>query len=205
MVIPDIFLLGAGGHCRACVDVVESTGAFNIVGIVEAEGAETSDVFGYPIIGVDHSLEEFAERYDFALVAVGQIKSSRIRAGLYQKAKSLGANFATVVSPTAYLSKRAVLGAGSIVMHKSVVNCGVEVGENCIINSRALLEHDTSIGDHCHISTSATVNGGVKIGVGTFIGSGAILREGIKIGNGCIIGAGAMVMQDVSDNSVVKG
>lgn len=38
----DIILLGAGGHCRSCIDVIEQEGRFRIAGIVDkAEEAES--------------------------------------------------------------------------------------------------------------------------------------------------------------------
>ena len=32
---PEIILLGGGGHCRSCIDVIEQAGDFNIAGIVD--------------------------------------------------------------------------------------------------------------------------------------------------------------------------
>jgi len=32
---PNIILLGAGGHCKSCIDVIEAEGKFTIVGILD--------------------------------------------------------------------------------------------------------------------------------------------------------------------------
>ena len=44
---PEIILLGAGGHCRSCIDVVESEGRFTVAGIVDRiDGGGSSSVLG---------------------------------------------------------------------------------------------------------------------------------------------------------------
>ena len=35
MTKPEIILVGVGGHCRSCVDVIEWEGRFDILGIVD--------------------------------------------------------------------------------------------------------------------------------------------------------------------------
>ena len=39
---PEILLIGAGGHCRACIDVIRAEGRFAIAGVVERDGAAVS-------------------------------------------------------------------------------------------------------------------------------------------------------------------
>ena len=114
------------------------------------------------------------------LVTIGQIKTSKIRERAFAVAKKRALPY-LIVSPNAYCSRHANIGAGTMVMHGAVVNAACVVGENCIVNSMALLEHDVSIGDHTHIATGARVNGGVKIGPRCFIGSGAVLQTISKL------------------------
>jgi FlaA1/EpsC-like NDP-sugar epimerase len=52
MIKPKIILIGAGGHCRSCIDVIEQQDRFEILGIVDKAGQdEPSGVLGYPLIG----------------------------------------------------------------------------------------------------------------------------------------------------------
>ena len=30
-----LILVGAGGHCKSCIDIVEKTGEYNIVGLID--------------------------------------------------------------------------------------------------------------------------------------------------------------------------
>ena len=198
-----IILVGGGGHCHSCVDVIEIEKRFRIAGIVD-ENLALSNVLGYPILGQDRNLPALLSEIPHALITVGQILSPNIRIKLYEILKSLGADLPTIVSPKSTVSSHARLGEGTIVMHNSLVNANSAVGANCIINSGAIVEHDVRIQDHCHIATSATINGSAIIGHGCFIGSGAVIREGVMIGAGSIIGAGVTIMTDCPEGTTVK-
>ena len=200
-----VVLLGGGGHCRSLIDVIEQTGIYSILGVLEKEGVSCSNLLGYPLLGSDHDLPAFIEQNCAVVIAIGQIKTSGPREQLYHYAKEAGAEMPTVVSPRAYLSRHARIAAGTTVMHEAIVNCSAEIGENCIINTKALVEHDAKIGNHTHIATGAFVNGGVQIGQRCFIGSGAVIHNDIDIGDGCLIGAGTIVQTNLPDGTVLKG
>ena len=159
-----ILLIGAGGHCKSCIDVIEQIGEWKIVGVIDQIDSGFKEVLGYSVIGSDEDLAELRKRYEYAFVTVGQIRSADLKMNLFQKLKELGFKQPCLVSPLAYVSKHAQIGEGSIVMHHALVNTMAKVGDNCIINTKALIEHDASVEDHCHISTGATINGGVVVG-----------------------------------------
>jgi sugar O-acyltransferase (sialic acid O-acetyltransferase NeuD family) len=200
---PSIFLVGAGGHARACIDVVEQEGRFHIAGLVGTRDEVGSRVLGYPVLGADHDLSRLVREHGHAIVTVGQIKTPEVRMQLFGALESLGADLPAIVSPRAYVSRHALLGPGTVVLHGAVVNAGASVGRNCIVNSQSLVEHDAVIGDHCHVSTGATVNSGVRIGEGTFIGSNTSVRQGTRIGARCVIGMGQRILEDCADGTQV--
>ncbi len=189
----NLILIGAGGHAQSCIDVIEQLGTYNIIGLVDLPESKNNKIFGYEVIASDKELQKIREHCEYALVSVGQIKSSLIRRDLFQKAKNAGFKMPTIISPSAYVSKRATIGGGSIIMNGAVINAGVCVGENCIVNNLALLDHSTILEDHCHVSTGARLNGEVRVGLGSFIGSGSIVKEGIRIGSECLVGMGVCV------------
>ena len=199
-----ILLIGAGGHARSCIDVIETVEQFEIAGLIEKSESISNESLGYPVIGTDDNLKALRQQYKNALITVGQIKSPKIRIKLYQLLKELDFTLPVIVSPHAYVSKHAQIGEGSIIMHGAIVNANAKIGNNCIINNKALIEHDAIIGDHCHIATGAIINGEVSVGDKTFVGSGVVTKQGISIGNNCIIGAGAIIKNDIKPNQVVK-
>ena len=200
----EIILIGAGGHARACIDVIEFEDRFKIAGLVEKDESSTVNNIGYPGIGVDDDLETLRPKYTYALVTVGQIKSPETRIKIYKMLKVLEYQLPVVISPSAYISKHAEIGEGTIIMHGAIVNACARIGANCIINNNALVEHDVKIGYHCHIATGAILNGEVQIGEGTFIGSGVVTKQGIIIGKNCVIGGGCVIKKNVPDNQIVN-
>ena len=172
-----IILIGGGGHCSACVDVIEQEGRFAIAGIVDVPEKKQHNILGYSVIGSDADLVELIKMFQNVLITLGQIKSPNRRMELFNGLMQMGACFPVIQSPLAYVSPHAHVAEGSIIMHHALINAGARVGRNCIINTKALVEHDAVIEDHCHISTGAVVNGGVAIGSGSFFGSGAVSKE----------------------------
>jgi sugar O-acyltransferase (sialic acid O-acetyltransferase NeuD family) len=196
-----IILVGGGGHCRACIDVIEQEGRFTIAGIVDVPEKIQHKVLGYPVIGSDSDLAELIKSCPNVLLTLGQIKSPSRRMELFYDLMAMGAHFPVIQSPFAYVSPHAHVAEGTIVMHHALINAGARVGRNCIINNKALIEHDAAIEDHCHISTGAVVNGGVKIGSGTFFGSNAVCKENIEIGESAVISCGVIVVKNIPKTS----
>ena len=201
MTKPSILLVGAGGHARACIDVIEQENRFLITGLLGLPEQVEENILGYPVLGTDNDLSSLRERCDHALITIGQIKSPESRMRLFMLLSKSNFMLPCIISPYAYVSKHATIGAGSIVMHNAIVNSGAIVGRNCIINTRSLIEHDVRIDDHCHISTGAIINGGVQIGTETFIGSGSVVREGTTISSKCFIGMGQSITQNCNVGS----
>ena len=200
----EIILIGAGGHARSCIDVLEEENQFEIVGLIEKGESISNESLGYPVIGTDDDLKVFRQQYKNALITVGQIKSPKIRIKLFQLLIKLDFTLPVILSPKSYVSKHAQIGKGSIIMHGVIINANAKIGNNCIINNRALIEHDAVIGDHCHIATGAIINGEVSVGNETFIGSGAVTKQSISIGKNCVIGAGVVLKNDIESTELLR-
>ena len=177
----NLYLIGGGGHCRSCIDVIEQQGEFEIKGIFDLEENLDKNVLNYQIIDIDNNLEKYVDDENYFLITIGYIKTPKLREEIFNKLLKLNANFATVISPRAYVSRYAKVGMGTIIMHDALINANVNVGRNCIINSKALLEHDVIVKDNCHISTASVLNGGVTIEKNSFIGSNSTVIQGVNI------------------------
>lgn len=200
-----LILVGGGGHCKSCIDVIEAQGIYIIAGILDLPEKKGSSVLGYPVLGTDDDLERFVEQGYLFLVTVGQIKSAALKKQLFEKLTRLNAVLPEIVSPMAYVSAHARLGAGTIVMHGAVVNAGALIGNNVIINTGALIEHDVEVADHVHVSTKAVLNGAAAVAAETFIGSNTVVSNGVAIGAAIVIGAGSTVTDNLTEPGVYMG
>lgn len=194
----NIILIGGGGHCRACIDVVELSGIFKIAGILDTAENIGKEISGYKVIGTDKDFEELIDRGYAFHIAIGSLDKMELRKDIFVSLKKMGGTLPPIISPRAYVSKTAQLGEGTMVMHHAFVNAFATVGENTILNSGSAIEHDVRIGNHCHVSTHSIVNGGSIVGDEVFVGSGAVLINGITVEQGSVIGAGTVVHKSIA-------
>ncbi|MBI96739.1 acetyltransferase [bacterium] len=199
-----IILLGNGGHCKSCIDVIENSDEFQIKGIITKDKNFSERFMNYKILGNDAAISSSFDKDDFGLIAVGQIKSAIKRVLLFDLLRKNKIKLATVRSKNSLVSRTALLGEGTITMHNAIINSDAKIGMNCILNTNCLVEHDVTIGNHCHISTGVILNGGVSIGNQSFIGSGCVVKEGITIGDNVLVSAGQIVMKDLASNTLHK-
>ena len=188
----NIVLVGGGGHCISLIDIIENGNEFNILGVLDPNTVK-KNILGYKILGDDSLIPELVGENTYFLITVGQIKSYSIRKNIAEILLKNNAKLATIISPTAYDSRHAHIGNGSVVMNHAVVNAKSKIGNNCIINTMANVDHGVLIQDFCHISTCAVINGDSVIEKGTFIGSNATISNNIIIKENSIIGAGKFI------------
>lgn len=199
-----LLLVGGGGHCVSCVDVIEQMGVYTIVGIVDTADKVGTQLMGYPYIGTDADLQSLVQQYKNAFVTMGQLKTNTLRKSLVQKLLEYDAHIPNLISPRAHVASSASIGRGNIIMHDVLINAQAKIGDFCILNSKCLVEHDCEVGSYSHLATGAILNGAVQLGSDCFVGSGATVIQSIKIGANSVIGAGVTIKQNISSNSLIK-
>jgi sugar O-acyltransferase (sialic acid O-acetyltransferase NeuD family) len=200
-----IVLVGGGGHCRSVIDVIECEDRFDIAGIVDKEELLGESILGYKVIATDLDLKKLISEYKNFMITIGQVKANIRRVELFSLVKGWGGIFPSIQSPKAYVSNRAFIDEGTVIMHRALVNVNASVGKNSIINTGAVIEHDSSIGDHCHIATGVYVNGDCQVQDHCFVGSKAVIIQGITLGNNSVVAAGAVIVSNVEPGSVYAG
>jgi acetyltransferase EpsM len=197
----DLLVCGTRTFALEVADVVEGTPGLRVVAFVENEdrGRCERPHGGLPVRWVE-DVGDLRESADF-VCGLGTTRRSRFTRQL----EALGLRGATVVHPTAHVSGRSELGAGSIVLPGAVVGSHTRVGRHAILNRGVLIGHHTTLGDHVTLSPGANVAGACRIGDAAYIGMGAMVLNGISVGEHTVVGAGAVVTRDVPDRTKVVG
>ncbi|MDI9402425.1 MAG: NeuD/PglB/VioB family sugar acetyltransferase [Limnohabitans sp.] len=112
---------------------------------------------------------------------------------------------ASIIDPSAHVSKSAELGAGVFVGTGAIVHARARISRLAIVNTRAVVEHDCVVQHAAHIAPAAVLCGGVHVGARAQIGAGAVLIPGIRVGDDAVVGAGAVVVRDVEAGATVAG
>ena len=201
----DIILVGGGGHCKACIDVIELEAKFQIKGILDLPEKKGQKILGYKIIGNDDDITDFAKQgYNF-IITVGHLGNPKLRTRLYNAVKEKGGLLPIIISPLSHISNYSSIGKGTIIMHHAIINADTHIGKNCIVNNKALIEHDVVIDDNTHISTGVLINGNCSIGKNCFVGSGAAVKQSLVVCQNTIVGIGAIVTKDIKESGVYVG
>lgn len=198
-----LILIGGGGHCKSVIEAAESQGR-EILGVLDMPEDIGKEILSTKVIGTDDDIPQYVDKAEF-VITVGFIKNPAIRIKLYNKVKEAGGKLATIIASTAYVSKYATIGEGTVVMHQAFVNAGARIGNNVILNTFTNVEHDAVIGDQCHISTGTMVNGDCKVGANCFIGSQSVLANGITVGDDIVVGAGSLVRKSINIKGIYSG
>lgn len=186
-----MILYGASGHAKVIIDILESNK--NKIDYIVDDNPSINELLGYDV-------RRNETEYDEAIISIGD---SDIRKQVVKNIKVK--RYITAIHPSAIVSPRAIVGAGTVVMQGAVIQSCANIGKHCIINTCASVDHDCLLGDFVHVAPHATVLGGVTIGEGSWIGAGAVLKQYVTIGKNCTIGAGAVVLRDVPDGTTVIG
>jgi sugar O-acyltransferase (sialic acid O-acetyltransferase NeuD family) len=186
-----LVIIGAGGHALSCLDVIRSTGLFNVIGYVDKESSGNWE--GIPYLGNDEQLEEVFKKCPNFFLGIGQIRDAGVRKRIATRLRSLRANFPNIVSPKAHVGFGVVMHEGTIVMHGAHVGPRSTIGPFNILNSKSLVEHGVTTGEFVHISTAAVINGDVQIGDEVFVGSNSIVRHKLTIPSKAFVQAGEFI------------
>lgn len=194
-----LIVFGAGGHAAVVIDIVEADGGREIVAVAD----DGDSLAGTTILGHRVGPGEALPRGVPVVIAIGD---NDTRADVARRLAAAGHHAAeALVHPTAVVSPRARLGAGTVVMPGAVVNARASIGPHGIVNTGSVIDHDCEIGDFVHLAPGVHLAGGVSVGARTQIGVGASVIPGVRIGAGALVGAGAVVIRDVADDVVTIG
>ena len=199
-----ILIVGAGGFGREVLHWARDAWpeqASRIAGFLSAECDRPA--------GHDSSLEIIAapDHYepqpgDALLLAIG---IPIVRRQVVESLRSRGAQFLTLVHPTAIVARTAAIGEGSIVCPYSIVSDSARVGAFVLMNYHSSLGHDASAGDHAVLSPYATLGGNASIGDDVFMGLHASVGPGRRVGARSKVSANSCALSDAPPDSIIYG
>lgn len=200
----DLIIVGAGGFGRELLqwvkDINSVTPTWNVLGFIDdnpeaLKGYECD----YKVIGgISGCVPHDDVRYAMAVANPGT------KERISQEMRLRGAQFASIIHPTALISNYARIGEALVMYPNSVVTVNVAIGDFVTILSSGV-GHDATIGDYCTISSYCDVTGGVTLGRRVFMGSHVTITPGRRVGDDAFVAAGSVVMTNVRAGYRVYG
>lgn len=201
----DLIIIGAGGDGKNVAEVIEEIGdEWNLLGFLDDDPEKQGiEINGVPVLG---KIADIA-RYDncYFVILIGSPKGSFIKKRLVTELGINLENYATIIHPSAIVSKYANVGKGSVILPGVTIMANAEIGNHVFIASKTNVGHDTKIGDYVAISALAAIAGNVIIEEGCYIGLNSSIRDGVTIGKWSLVGMGSVVIHDVPAYHVVAG
>lgn len=206
-----VVVVGAGGHGREVLDVVEagaaaSPGSVTLVGVLDDAPSEVNLARlaerGIPFLGAVDSWLAAASRGTRYLLGVGSGESRR---ALDERFTAAGLEAATAVHPSAVVGSQVRLAPGVVVLPGAMVATNTTVGRHTHLHRSANVGHDCVLGAYVTVNPSASVSGDCVVEDGVLVGVGASVLQGLALRQGATVGGGACVVQDVPEKTVVKG
>lgn len=196
-----LLILGARPYSLAFADAFEDVTHFEIAGFVENRERDRAGTLhgGRMIYWID-DLPRFRDTHQ---VICGL--ATTFRDQFITPVKAMGLIFATLVHPTANVSRRSTLGEGANINIGSTIAGFTTVGRHVQVNRGVTIGHHAVIEDFVTIGPGVNLAGNCHVGAHTYVGIGATIIDGIKIGRHCVIGAGAVVTQDLPDRVLAVG
>lgn len=200
-----ILIVGAGGFGREVLswlkDWIRAREGWTVDGFLDDHSGALDCFTGLPSIrGPISSYQPQAD--EFLVCALG---NPRVKLNVCNQLSQRGAEFLTLVHPTAVVGERVRIGRGTVICPLAVVTCDIELGEFVTLNAAATVGHDVVIGDGVTLSGHCDITGGVKVGKGAFFGSHASVIPGMTIGEFAVVGAGSTVVRNVKPGVTVFG
>jgi sugar O-acyltransferase (sialic acid O-acetyltransferase NeuD family) len=202
-----IVILGAGGHAREVLDVIDAINQekpqFEMLGFVVEPGYQQPGrlINDKAVLGHFDWLEE----HKHEVKAVCGVGFSAPRYRVVQKAETIGVEFANLIHPTALLTRWVTLGRGVIITAGCILTNQITIGDHVHINRMSNIGHDNLLEDFVTVSPGVNLSGNVTLRQGCFIGTGASIIEGQTVGPWARVGAGAAVITDIPENSTAVG
>ncbi|MDA0658514.1 MAG: acetyltransferase [Planctomycetota bacterium] len=199
-----VVVVGAGGFGREARNWLTSClhpDEFAFKGFVDqksdalADYGQVGQVIGHP----DHYQPAQDDRF---VLAIGDMASRR---RTVESLLSRGAEFVSVIHPTALVSPSATIGKGAVIYPFAVVSNQAVLQEYAHLSLFASVGHDVHIGRYCLLAPYATVNGFSTLDDEVYMSTHSTVVPERHVGRNSTISANSAVLQDVSANSFVFG
>jgi sugar O-acyltransferase (sialic acid O-acetyltransferase NeuD family) len=197
----DLVILGAGVHAAEMVEIVsrinQDKKTWNLLGLIGRNPLDVGKIFNQAtVLGVFDQMPRFKKDVRFAAANYNKLP---------EKLPIPFEQLVSLVDPTAFVSRTAVMGKGSVIYPGCFVGLQARVGNFVFMLSNSVINHDVILEDRILVNSGVVLAGGVHVGGDSLLGQACTVREKLKIGNGSLVGMGAVVIKDVPPQSVVVG
>ena len=159
-----LLIIGAGGHGKVVKEIAGALG-YNKIVFLDDNSAEA--------MGKIAESKAFVNQFQEAFVGIG---NNKFRGELLTRLEQEGFAIPVLIHPTAYVSKSAVIGKGTVVEPMAIVNANGKIGTGCIISVGSIVDHDAVLEDCVHVNAGAICKAGSFVSKETKLEAGQVVK-----------------------------
>jgi sugar O-acyltransferase (sialic acid O-acetyltransferase NeuD family) len=202
--IARVLIVGAGGFGREVLSWARAAwpdAPDRIVGFLSAD-AHVLEGHGCDLGLVGDPASYVPAEGDGFLLAIG---IPEVRRRVAESLLGRGAEFLSLIHPTAIVAPTATIGPGSIICPHAIVSAAARLGRCVLVNYHASLAHDAFAGDYCVLSPYASLGGHARAAEDVFLGMHASIGPGRNVGARSKVSANSCALADVPPDHIVYG
>lgn len=161
-----LVILGAGGFGKTVADIAEQTGRYDCILFLD-DALPTA-------VGRCAAYTEFADATTEMFPAFG---NNEMRLAWMDRLLASGIPLATIIHPTAYISPKAILKQGIVVLPQAVINTATVVKRGCIVNCGAIIDHNCILEEGVHICLGGIVKADNRIPRCMKVEAGSVIQN----------------------------
>lgn len=205
-----LIIIGGYGNGTVVQSTVEDINAiektWDLIGFFN--DFETKDINGLPVLG--RITYEDAAKYldDPEVYFYYSLISVKFNFKFLHKLLDLKIpteRFATIIHPSAVVSKFAKIGYGVSIAPLVSIGPNVEIENFIHIFAQSLIGHNSKLKNYSYVANNACVGASVVLDEGAYLGTNCTTIENITIGKWSIVGMGSVIIKDVPDYTKVVG
>ena len=156
-----LVILGSGGYGKTVADVAIQLG-YDIVQLDDTDK--------------EYPLDSFVEYIGEGVSFIPAFGNNAFRLEWIDNLKDAGADIATIIHPTAYVSPKTKIAEGVVILPHAIVNTDVTIERGCIINIGAIVDHGCVVEEGVHICLGSIVKAENKVSALSKIEAGKVIE-----------------------------
>ena len=200
-----LIIIGAGGGAKMCIDCLETSADYQVVGLLDDKIEIGIRVQGIPVIGRINCIKQLLDfKINNFVIAFGVLEKRHKRFELYSTLKEIGCIFPNIIHPRAIVEKSVELGDGNVILAGANIGSSVKLGNLNYINNNSLISHDCILMNNIHIAPGAVLASSINVESDVLIGMNTTIFYGITIGASSTILNGLTINNNIQQNIIQK-
>lgn len=204
-----LIIIGGYGNGTVVASTVEDINRmgekWEIIGFLNDFEKKIND---YPVIGPIHydTVQKYLnDRNTYFLYTLISTKYREAHLDKLLDLKIPEDRFATIIHPTAVISKFSTIGQGVSIQPFVSVGPNVNIANHVQIFAQSLVGHNAKLDNYTYVANNSCIGANVHLQEGAYMGTNSTTIENITLGRWCLVGIGAVVLKNVLPYTKVVG